>query len=176
MKRFLFSLLLLCLLPFAAMAQGYDTTKWHKSTEIYTRKGETWFLSQIFGNTYTGQFIPAPCAVQNQWCEVDFKPHGVEADAKAVFVQGLLIITSGTTVQTSDLHLAFRRPGDTTVTCGNYLAQAVISLITGERTNFSSWLPVTDGKLEFCWYRSTPDPYPANSAYGFNMGAQAWVR
>ncbi len=151
--------------------------RWNKSTEIYTRKGETWFLSEIFGNTYTGQFIPAPCATQGQWCTVDFKPGGVGADAKAVFVQGLLIITSGSTVQTADLHLSFRRPGDTSVNCVNqYMAQAVIATITGERTNFSSWLPVVDGKLEFCWTRNTPDPYPANSAYGFNMGAQAWVK
>lgn len=181
MQRLIFMLLALATLLWPGLAAADDPVldaRWLKSTEVYTRKGETWFLSEVFGNTYTGQFIPAGCATENNFCVVDLKPSGVAADAKAAFIQGLLIITAGSDSPPAiaNLTIAFRRPGDPAVTCAHYLGQAVIATFTGERTNFSSWVPLVDGKFEFCWRRTTHGTYPAVAAYGFNMGAQAWVK
>lgn len=110
------------------------------------------------------------------WHTVDLKPLGVTADAQAAFLSGILIITHGNTPETADMTLTFRRPGDSTP-CTKYLGQAVEAHIGGgQRSPISSWVPLADGKFEFCYRISTPGSWPTNSAYGINMSLQAWTR
>lgn len=178
MKRLAAFLLFALLLPFAAMADDPApwADKWNKSTEFYSRKTATSLTSEIFGNSYTGQVIPAQCSTPGQWCLIEFPETLIDNDAKAVFLAGILILTRGSTDETADLTIAFRTPGDTSKTCGHYVGQAVISLFTGERTNFAAWMPVVNRKLEFCWQRSTGGNWPTNTSYGFNLALQAWVK
>ena len=101
---------------------------------------------------------------------------GLTADAQAAFLSGLLIITRGTTSETADITLTFRRPGDGTP-CTKYLGQAVEAHSGGgQRSPISSWVPLDDGKFEFCYRIMTPGSWPTNSAYGINMSLQAWTR
>lgn len=123
-----------------------------------------------------------------QWQQIDLtsEPWGVGANAKAVFLAGLVIISSGNSQQETDsAGIIFRTPGDTRVTCdtANFIGQTIfqvnvvngVALGGGQRAAMATWVPVVDGKIEYCWTRTTTGPWPASGAYGFNLAIQAWV-
>lgn len=146
-------------------AQGFVQAK-----EIWVDAGAS--RTAIFVNTHTGMG-----GQPNTWQRVDLKPFGVPADAMAVQVTGFLIITHGSTPETADLSVALRRPGAEAVSCANYQGQTVEAHVGGgQRSNMSTWVPVANGELEFCYRRSTQGQWPTSSAYGVNLSVQAWVR
>ncbi|SRR5229473_3879533 len=92
-----------------------------------------------------------------QWNDIDMSSL-VPEGAMAVFVQGLLIITHGTTQEICDLVISFRLPGDDTGDpSGNYIGQVVeANLGGGQRSPFASWVPISSTRhLEF-WWKTTP--------------------
>lgn len=157
---------------------------WVKANELYVTPS----ASRQYGPDENGEAgnviyvitrIPGPVYGPQEsgvWHTVDLKPLGVTADAQAAFLSGILIITRGTTSETADITVAFRRPGDGTP-CTKYLGQAVEAHSGGgQRSPISSWVPLDDGKFEFCYRIMTPGSWPTNSAYGINMSLQAWTR
>jgi hypothetical protein len=115
-------------------------------------------------------------AEPNVWHDLDVCALGVPADVKAVFLQGMLIITHGTTGETANLTIAFRSP-TSTMDAGNYIGQVIEPWIGGgQRSPFAAFVPVIGGKVQYQWRRGTQGSYPANSAYGLNFTCQAYVR
>lgn len=154
----------------AAMSSVTAAQGFVQAREIWIDGGAP--RTAIFVNTYTGLGGTA-----DTWQRIDLKPHGVPADAKAVQLTGILIVTHGQQPETADLSVAFRRPGVDAVTCANYVGQTVEAHVGGgQRTNLMTWVPVVDGAVEFCYRRSTQGQWPGNSAYGVNLFVQAWVR
>jgi hypothetical protein len=147
-------------------------TVWEKSTEIYTNPDNSKYPTGIFISSY----IPSYGPPAGQWTQVDLKPYGVSADAKAVFLSGILIITHGTLAQTCDLSVTLRAPGSTLVG-GAYLGQTVEAHIGGgQRSTMGTWVPVENGIFEIHWGRSTFGQYPSECTYGVNLSLQAWVK
>lgn len=121
------------------------------------------------------------------WHTVDLTPFGVAPNATAAFLAGLLVITGGTAAEVADIQVGFRRPGDTTP-CTKYLGQTsfqtnavviggqVVPLPGGQRSNMATWVPLADGKFEFCYNVSTGGAWPTNPSYAINLSLQAWAR
>lgn len=125
----------------------------------------------LFVNTYTN-YGPA----ESTWNKINITTLGIPADAKSVFLSGILIITHGTTVQTCDITIAFRAPGDE-LAPGNYIGQTIEAAVgSGQRSNMSTWAPVRNSEIEFYWKRSTQGQWPSECAYGVNLSAQSYLR
>src|SRR5262249_45607287 len=115
------------------------------------------------------------------WAVVDLTiaPWNLPRDAKWADLRGRVIITHGTTQELASSGIAFGAVGDTRVSCTpeNYMGQGVEPRTDGGiRTNMSTWVPLTDGRFEVCWSKSTPGTWPVNSSYAFNLSIQAWAR
>lgn len=157
-------LLLLCF-PMLAAAD------WVEGSIAGVRNDNSKAPIAVFVNSYT----PAGPGA-GQWVSIDTAPMGIPADAKAVFLSGVLIITHGTTQQTCDLQVSLRAPGDQ-LNAGNYIGQTIeASVGNGMRSNMSSWVPVKNGHFEFWWYRSTYGQWPSECAYGINLSLQQYIR
>lgn len=126
----------------------------------------------IFINTYTGDGMTQ--FPEGQWVDVDVSAY-VPADAIAVRLDGLLIISHGTTTETADLTVAFRT--DTTNSY-SYTMQCVETAVgSGQRTDAGTWVALSAAKkFQMKWTRSTGGSYPTNSAYGINLSLTAYVR
>lgn len=144
---------------------------WVQGNTFGVRDDNTTAVNAIFVNSHTGYG-----GVDREWHEVNVVPLGVPADAKAVFLAGILIITHGTTEETADLTIALRAKGDA-LNPGNYIGQTTEPHVGGgQRSNMAAWVPLRDGKFEYYWTRSTQGQWPANSSYGINLSLQAYVR
>ena len=125
----------------------------------------------IFVNTYAGIGV-----ANGVWTRVKVADWGIPADAKSVFLAGLLIITHGTTAQTCNITITFRAP-DNTLTAGNYIGQTIEAATGGgQRSNMATWTPVKNGEIEFLWQRGTTGQWPTECAYAINLSAQSYVR
>lgn len=167
MKKLLtvFVLAFICSLGFA------QAIPWAKSSEFYTNPDNSKGPIAVFINSQT----PAGPAA-GQWVQIDLKPYGVAADAKAAFLSGLLIITHGTSQQSCDAYVALRAPGST-LAAGNYIGQVVEAHVGGgQRSGMASWVPLSNGVFEFQWNRNTFGLWPAECAYGINLSLQAWTK
>lgn len=59
---------------------------------------------------------------------------------------------------------------------GNYIGQTVeASIANGQRSTMSTWCPVSNGKIEYQWRRSTTGDWPDHCSYGINLSAQSFV-
>jgi hypothetical protein len=122
------------------------------------------------------------------WQEVDLTaaPWNVGVTAKAAFLAGLVIISSGNSApETDSAGIIFRAPGDTRISCStaNFIGQTIFQVNTvsgvilggGQRAAMATWVPVVNGKIEYCWTRNTTGSWPNSGAYGFNLAVQAWA-
>lgn len=157
---------------------------WVKVTEFYVTASP----SRLYGPdnaVYVQTHLPTNYGPQatGVWHTVDLGAFGVPPDALAAFLSGMLVITGGTTAEIADIQVGFRRPGDTTP-CTKYLGQTVFQtnvigeqvVYGGQRSNMATWVPLVDGKFEFCYQISTPGAWPSNSSYAINLSLQAWAR
>jgi hypothetical protein len=139
----------------------------------------------VFVSTEATSFIPAISIPTDQWVTIDlangsawyyggdqttFQPN-VPADAKAVFLSGILFISHpGGNVGTCNLWANFRVPGDM-LPSGSYQMQTIeANSGAGSRTNAAVWVPVVDRKFEFYWSHTPGCPS------GINLSLQAYVR
>ncbi len=153
------------------MLNGASHAEWQRSTELYVSGGNTKSPVAVFVNSYTPAGFQA-----GTWYDVDLKPYGVSADAKGAFLSGLLIITHGQSSQTCDMTVVTRAPGNQ-LDAGNYQGQVVEAhLGGGQRSGFSSWVPLVNGVFQFRWDRNTYLQWPQECAYGINLSLQAWSR
>jgi hypothetical protein len=190
--HFIIRLLALCaLMPYAARAEApVLPLPWQKVTEFYVTPSP----SRMYGPAnavYVQTGLPAELnegpQTRGVWHTVDLASFGVPSDAVAAFLSGLLIITGGEVAEVADLRVVFRRPGDTTP-CTKYLGQTSfqtnvvptpygnMAIGGGQRSNMATWVPLADGKFEFCYQVSTGGAWPTNPSYGINLSLQAWAR
>lgn len=125
-------------------------------------------LLPVFFNT-----PPALGPAVNTWTTADISDY-VAPNTVAIHLTGLLLLTHGTTAETADLRLHFRR--DSSQGDRNYIHQVVETSTTGgQRSPMACWIPLTDAKT-FDWKWNTQHPpgtYPAFSAYGANLQIDA---
>lgn len=111
----------------------------------------------------------------DEWHTVDvsgFAP----LDTKAVFVEAILIITHGQT-QESCSNLLYLRNYNDTVADMSPVGYATAQLLgTGARQNYSGFVPITDGKFDFKWERSTIGEWPEHCSYGLAIKISAYIR
>jgi hypothetical protein len=158
---------------------------WEKVTEIYINRGPP--------RQYSGPVEISTCFNTGSGCgesrgpepgvwavvDLTLAPWNLPSNAKWADLRGRVIITHGTTQEVASSGIAFRAMGDTRVSCTpeNYMGQGVETQTDGRvRTNMSTWIPLTEGKFEVCWSKSTPGTWPTNSSYAFNLSIQAWAR
>jgi hypothetical protein len=135
----------------------------------------------IFVNSVTPETTP----LAGEWISLNVTQFGIPADAKAVFIGGILIITHGRKTQLCDLTVTFAKPASSSAT-GNYIFQAIEGETEGgQRSTAGAWVPVVDGVIDWQWGRGdvqTQYPkgaigsYPAECSYGISLSVQAYIR
>ena len=105
------------------------------------------------------------------WSEIDIS-NLVPVDTKAIFLTGILLITHSGSAGIADFRVHFKKSGAYTYP-GDYIGQTVEAHPGGgQRTNFSSWVPVENQKFMFYWYG-----VPLSGVhYGTNLTIQAYIR
>ena len=171
-----FLLLLLLLLPSLAFSQTLTT--WTESRYIGFNADNNHRPWLVFNTTV---YPPGSCpgfdgtvhAIQpcnfapDTWVNVSMVQYGIPADAKEIFVQGLLIITPGNTGGPTEVWFQCRAPGSA-IAGGAYNAQTLgRSPDIGQRSTAAMWCPVKDGMAQFLWHWSGP----VDSAYGVSMAS-----
>lgn len=156
--------------------------EWIEGTRFGVPPSPT-YCNGVFVNSYTGAGVAA-----DEWQIVDLKPMGIPADAIAVFLSGILIITPGSGAldpgATADLNVRFRKPGDWQHNLwGSYQGQVcdrngggVAPIGEGGRSTMAVISPLVNGCFEWGWARSTYHPHPSSAAYGVNMNVQMYFR
>ena len=122
--------------------------------------------------------LPAP----GQWHLVDLKPAGVPANAVAVDLRGILVITNGTNSGDTSIGVGFQMPGGKSPV-GNYVMQTCAEgQAGGSRSNAAAIVPCVNGCVEWYWARGNVGEwpygplkaqYPAGASYGFNLDVHA---
>lgn len=135
----------------------------------------------IFVNSVNPETTPPA----GEWISLQVAQFGIPADAKAVYIGGILIITHGRKTQLCDLTVTFAKPGSTSTT-GNYIFQAIEAQTEGgQRSTAGAWVPVVDGVTVWQWGRGDVKtqypkgaigPYPTECSYGINLSVQAYIR
>lgn len=145
------------------------------------------FVAEDAGNSYGSAAIylnsghPATGGPQAEgvWHKKDLKPLGVPADAVAVLLTGIELITMSGASEVADLHFAARKPGNIKVTPNYYLGQtACVVAAGGSRSNHTFVVPLVNGELEYAFQlgpnvQQSP-VYPAGAAYGFTFCVQGY--
>lgn len=106
-------------------------------------------------------------------------PADVPADAIAVQLVGILIITYGQVdlSESCDMHLRLRRPlGPDSGYSPDYVGQVIEVRSGGVRSPFACWVSIERGKFEWHWTRSTPAGYPKHASYGIKLYVGAYLR
>jgi hypothetical protein len=112
------------------------------------------------------------------WHPIAVRDLGMPYDVVSVFLSGILIITHGTTVESCDVTVALRAPGDS-LSAGNYIMQTIeASVGNGQRSGGASWAPVKDGVFEIQWnfLPAGAGDWPLHCSFGINLSAQQYVR
>lgn len=128
-----------------------------------------------FSKGAASEFGPPP----DTWSLVDVTQFGIPKDAKCIDVQGILIITMGSTPGWCSIQIAFRHPGDESVTTrGSYCMQTVANTNDGMRSNAASVVTLVDGKFEWSWFWVGPPQlgWPLNPSVAASIGINRWMR
>jgi hypothetical protein len=158
------------ILTFGIAATGWGA--WRVATEIAVEPGYPKTIAFVNSHTGIGTVETPP----DVWHTVDLS-RLIPDDAQAAALDAWLIITHGVTPEVADLTLAFRLPGDTTISCNSYRYQTVEGNVNGgQRQVFPTYVPVDHARFEFCWTRSTRGEWPQNSSYAVNLKLTGWVR
>jgi hypothetical protein len=116
------------------------------------------------------------------WLDIPLAQFGVPSGVKAVFLQGLLVISpSNTSTSTPDLWAQCRAPGST-LAAGNYQMQTIGENQSlngvggvGARSTVAMWCPVANDQIELYWSHSTSGGTD-DSSYLVNLTLQAYSR
>lgn len=156
---------LLALVPVVALAG------WVEGTIIGVRDDSAAEPTVFFGRT-----SPNGGLAPGVWHDLDVTDWGMPSDTKAVFLQGLLIITGSTTQNlTCNLEVSAKKYGDDSQV---YVCQTAISQQwDGERSACSIWVPVHNSKFRVRYAISpTTDFNNGGCAFAANLKAGAYVR
>lgn len=108
-----------------------------------------------------------------EWHTVDVTAQGVPLDARAVYLSGLLVITHGAAPGICDMAVSMRAFGSTQQP--RMMGQVVEAHAGGgQRSTFGHWVPLSEGKLQFYWTRSTWNQWSNAPDGGCSYGMAAW--
>lgn len=126
----------------------------------------------IFINTTTGAgVVEHP---PGQWSTVDVSSL-VPTGTIAIRLDGILIITHGSTPETADLTVAFRT--DPSWNYGYIMQTVEASVGNGQRSNAGAWVSLDANRcFQMQWTKSTFGTWPTNSSYGINLSLTAYLR
>jgi hypothetical protein len=194
---------LLCLLLFSfnllALESGYNPNNWVELSKIYvTKNSPVQEYNVMWMNTYSQPLYPCQqnYPFPGDWSEADrwMERYGwmgksypdcewitvcvadrIPKEAKAIYLTGLLIITTGNNQESPSMTIAFRRKGEEKEY--RYSHQTSVATRPGTaRSTMSVWLPLSESlEFEFKWTRTTFGHYPDNSAYGISLSLNAWA-
>lgn len=168
MKKLILSLLFLLSLTCADAT--YNSADWVECDTLHVAAHSPLQERVIFLNSYTGQGVNP-----NTWIDVDLSDI-LPSTAKAAFLNGIMIITHGTTVETADLHFHLRAKGETedVTYCGQTIEAAIGN---GQRSTAAYWVPLDENQVfQFkYWHPNSGASYPSYSAYGLNFNVGAWA-
>jgi hypothetical protein len=164
----------------AAQAQVTVPPIWATVTQTHVNVAiPRGYIGEVFATNVGPLATTSP--PPNTFTRTNLASIGVGPNAKAGLFNGILVITSGSAVEISDLAVVFRVPGDTSVTCDvpNFVGQTLfevpaIGMIGGQRTNMSSIVPIVNQTVEWCWFISPGGAYGLHAAYAVNLSLQAW--
>lgn len=129
----------------------------------------------IFINTYTGAGTATwPRGV---WSTVDVSAI-VPVGTKAIRLDGILIITHGTTPEICDLTIALKTNASDLYDYA-YIGQTIESDPTGgQRSNMGTWVALDANRRFMIKWNASPGAgtWPTYCAYGINLSAQSYVR
>lgn len=123
----------------------------------------------LFINTYTGDGIST--YPMGKWNSIDVSEY-VSDNATAIFLSGILIITHGVTPECADLRVYFRKPGSSRHAFGQVIEA---SIANGQRSTYSTWVPIENGIFEFQWWVPVLSIWPTYSAYGINLLMESYT-
>lgn len=170
MKRVVIAAIMTACLSQAAVADGYTECSRFFFSRSQDRLWPAAPIRVFRGTTYD----EGPSS--DTWNRLDLKPHGVPADAKAVLITGMLIITHGTTPQVANITITFKpptEPGDPL----KYIGQATEGNIGGgQRTNLTAWVAVDNGEIDYAYSFVAPTGHPNYAAYGINMHVDGYCK
>lgn len=139
-------------------------------------------ITAVFLNT-----VNSPPPAPGTWQTVDVATLGLPSETVAVDLGGFLIITNGNNSGTSDLTIALRPAGATSIACGSYIGQTIAPNPpsgNGSRQLMNAWVQLNNGQFEWCWQRGivgntwptgTLQPYPTDPAFAINLNIEAWI-
>ena len=150
------------------LSATYNPDDWIPLTTITVPKHAPSQQQVIFVNSYE-EIGP----LAGEWHTIDVS-NLVPEEAKAIFLEGILIITHGFSTETANLQIFFRADGVTDYYI--YPGQVIeASSENGQRSPMSLWIPLSkDKKFQFKWTRTNPGQWPIWSAYGINLWLNAW--
>ena len=167
--------------PGTGTPPNFGPYSWVEGSKIGVLTDNPESYSAIFVNSANSDTTPPA----GEWIPLKLTQFGIPADAKAVFIGGILIITHGRKTQLCNLTVTFAKLGSTSAT-GNYIFQAAEGQTEGgQRSTAGAWVPVVDGVTVWQWARGDVKtqypkgaigPYPAECSYGINLSVQAYIR
>lgn len=149
--------------------------EWATVTEfgVAAETGQTWSENAVWFGTH-GQDNYGTQG-KDIWHTVDATVFGVPADARFIFLSGILIITKANPAGNADLRLYIRKFGSTDEP--GVIGQTVIGPETGgQRSTMASWVTLNCGKFQFKYVLSTGPSGPPYITYGANLSIQMWAR
>lgn len=155
----------------------WDASKWVAAQEIFIPSGPPNY--PVFLNTANGIGVVTPyngrIFTRQAWTRIDLSGV-IPPDAKAVFLQGILIITHGQSPEIADLAVNLKPPSSPE-NPENYEGQVCEADISGgQRSPFAAWVGVEDGKFDFWWKTNSNGPHPQWSSFGVSLTLQAFAR
>lgn len=168
------AVVLLALLLIAGLAQAQIGT----NTTMRTVEGSILGVPE----DGPGQFRPViflrsddPASPSGVWMVGDVSSI-TPPDAKAVRLDGLLVITHGATQEICDLTVAFRRLGSDYDPA--YVMQTIdVFTGSGQRSTAGTWIALdASRRFEYRWTHSTTGQWPAACAYLVNLRMTAYLR
>ena len=165
----------------AATPPNFGPYSWAEGSKIGVLTDNPESYPAIFVNSAKAETTPPA----GEWIPLNVAQFGIPADAKAVFIGGMLIITHGRKTQLCNLTVTFAKPGTATAP-NNYIFQAIEGQTEGgQRSTSGAWVPVVDGVTVWQWGRGDVKtqypkgpihPYPEECSYGINLSVQAYIR
>lgn len=124
----------------------------------------------------SGNFGPPP----DVWQTLDVTTLGIPKNVAAVVLEGILVITGGTNhAGSTEIRVAFRRPGDAGITIRNhYQVQAAVNGTGGSfRGNASVTVTPVNGKFEWGYYHA-PEVlgWPLLPSIAVNLEIARWYK
>ncbi|HEY3527459.1 MAG TPA: hypothetical protein VGK47_14785 [Nitrososphaeraceae archaeon] len=183
MKKLLYLFpFLFCYYLNAHLSSIYNADDWVKISNIYISRNTPlqdrliWLCTDLS----TQRLVPEECDKEiptdyphDQWITVSVVDK-VSKDAKAIYLEGILKVFSGTSEEYPQMFIQFRRKGDNRES--TYIHQIYLKEFPGTaQISLSAWVLLNEKKeFEFKWSRNTFGSWPKHPAYIATLHLSTW--